>query len=78
VNNHKEVTKMRRGCIAVGAVRCDGCQRLLEHGERYVVIDSDEGKEQRFCTSCSLSRGYASYKAEKEGEVITFFPRDQS
>jgi hypothetical protein len=68
---------MRRGCIAVGELRCDGCQRFLEHGERYVVIvDDEEGKEERFCTSCSLSRGYASYKIEKEGEVITFFPKD--
>ena len=77
MNKRKEVTKMRRGCIAVGEVRCDGCQRLLEHGERYVVIDDEEeGKEQRFCISCSLSCGYASYKTEKEGEVISFFPKD--
>ena len=67
---------MRRGCIAVGEVRCDGCQRLLEHGERYVIIDDEEGKEQRFCINCSLSRGYASYKMEKEGQIITFFPED--
>jgi len=67
---------MRRGCIAVGEVRCEGCQRHLEHGERYVIIDDEQGKERRFCINCSLSCGYASYKVEKEGHVITFFPKE--
>lgn len=67
---------MRRGCITVGEVRCESCQRVLEYGERYVVLDDDEGKEHRFCLNCSLSGGYASYKTDKEGQVITFFPKD--
>lgn len=67
---------MRRGCIAVGEVRCEDCQRLLEYGERYLVVDDDEGKEHRFCLSCCLRRGDASYKMDKEGHVTTFFPKE--
>jgi hypothetical protein len=69
---------MRRGCIAVGEVRCEKCQRVLEYGERYVVVDDEGGKEERFCINCSLSAGYASYKMEKEGQVITFFPKPKT
>lgn len=66
---------MRRGCIAVGEVRCDGCQRFLEHGERYLLIEEKEGGTQRFCVDCCLSRGYADYKTEKGEQVLTFFPK---
>jgi nitrate reductase beta subunit len=65
---------MRRGCIAVGEVHCDGCRRSLEYGERYLVIDDEEGQGRRFCVDCCLSRGYASYRMEKGEKVITFFP----
>ena len=69
---------MRRGCIAVGEVRCDGCQRSLEYGERYLVIDDEEGNSQRFCVDCCLSRGYASHKTDRGESVITFSPRIES
>jgi len=63
---------MRRGCIAVGKVQCDGCGRLLEYGDRYLVMDNDEETKQCFCVDCCLSRGYASYKIEKGEKTITF------
>ena len=68
---------MRRGCIALGKVQCDVCHRFLDYGERYLMVDDKEGREQRLCVDCSLSQGYASYKTgkrEEEGEgVLTFF-----
>ena len=67
---------MRRGCIAIGKVQCDGCHKFLEHGERYLVINSEEGKKQRLCIDCCLGRGYALPQTEKGYQIITFFPRD--
>jgi len=63
---------MRCGCIALSKVQCDGCQNFLEYGERYLLIDSEEGTKQRFCVDCCLSRGYASYKIERGEKTITF------
>ncbi len=62
---------MRRGCIAIGEVKCDGCQRLIEYGQQYLVVE-ETGKKFRFCSDCSLAKGYASYKMEKGKRVITF------
>jgi hypothetical protein len=65
---------MRRGCIAIDEVQCDGCHRPIEYGGRYLVIGSEEGDQQRLCVDCCLSRGYASYRTEKGEQIITFFP----
>ncbi len=65
------------GCIAIGQMECDGCQRVIKYGERYLLTNGEEGKKQRLCVDCSLSRGYASYKTGKEEQTITFFPKDQ-
>ena len=64
---------MRRGCIAIGEIQCDGCHRIIKHPERYLAID-EEGVTSRFCVDCSLERGYARYKEEKGEKVLTFFP----
>jgi len=70
---------MRRGCIAIGEVRCDGCGRIIKHPERYLAIDEEEGveveegKTSRYCVECSLKKGYACYKEEKGERVLTFF-----
>ena len=66
---------MRRGCIAIGKIGCDGCHRPLNYGERYLVIDDEKGEKKRFCVDCCLSHGYASYKMEKGEETITFLPK---
>ena len=64
---------MRRGCIAIDEVRCDGCGRIVRHPERYLAIDEEE-KTSRYCVDCSLEKGYAQYKMEKGKQVLTFFP----
>ncbi|HEX75819.1 MAG TPA: hypothetical protein G4O12_04460 [Dehalococcoidia bacterium] len=65
---------MRRGCVVTGEVYCDGCHRLIEHGERYLLIEEKEGEELCFCIDCCLSKGYATYVKEKGEQVLTFFP----
>ncbi len=71
---------MRRGCIAVGDVRCDGCGRMIRHPERYLLMneeDSEEGKTLCYCVDCCLNKGYAHYKkVEKGKEVLTFFTEE--
>ena len=64
---------MRRGCIAVSEVQCDNCHRLLEHGERYLIIDGEDGQSKRFCVDCCLSQGYASHRMERGEKIIIFF-----
>jgi hypothetical protein len=69
---------MRRGCIAVGEVRCDGCGRPMKHPERYLAIEEEEGVEVeegvvfRYCVDCCLEKGYAHYRMEKGERVLTF------
>ncbi|MBA7640589.1 hypothetical protein ES703_48259 [subsurface metagenome] len=71
---------MRRGCISLGEVRCDGCQRIIPYPERYLAIEEkdgvadEEGERARYCVDCCLKKGYASYKIEKGETILTFFP----
>ena len=71
---------MRRGCISLGEVSCDGCQRVIPYPESYLVIDEEEGievekgKTVRYCVDCCLKKGYAHYKTEKGAQILTFFP----
>jgi hypothetical protein len=65
---------MNCGCVAAGDVNCNGCQRLLEQGERYLLRDGEKGGRLRFCVACSLAKGYAAYVMEKGERVLTFFP----
>lgn len=71
---------MRRGCIAIGDVRCDECGRTIKHPQRYLAIDEkdgvevDKGETHRYCVDCCLKKGYAQYKKIEKGEkVLTFF-----
>jgi hypothetical protein len=67
---------MRRGCIAIGKVECDGCHRLIKYGERYLLINGEGDEKQRLCIDCCLSRIYISYGTEKGKKVITFLPEE--
>ena len=64
---------MRRGCISLGEVKCDDCQRLIPYSERYLVIDEADGTTLRLCIDCCFKKGYARYKIEKGEQVLTFF-----
>ena len=71
---------MRRGCISLGEVQCDVCQRTIPYPERYLAVDENDGVEVekgntvRYCIQCALKKGYARYKEMKGEMVLTFFP----
>jgi hypothetical protein len=72
---------MRCGCIAIGEIKCDLCKRIIEHGERYLLIAEDgeaEDKNQRFCVDCSVKENYAVYVKEKGEQVLTFLAEQRS
>ena len=72
---------MRRGCISSGEIQCVECHRVIPHSERYLAVEEENGvevteggKTEFYCTRCALEKGYASYKDEKDGRILTFFP----
>ncbi len=67
---------MRRGCIAIGKVECDGCHRPLKYGERYLFIDGEGDEKQRLCVDCCLSHGYIACKTTKTEQIITFLSEE--
>lgn len=70
----REWGKMHRGCISLGNIQCDGCQRSIPCSERYLVTDEEEGVIARFCVDCCLNKDYAHYQQEKGERLLTFFP----
>ena len=70
---------MRRGCISLGEVKCDECQRIIPYPERYLAVEEkdgvedEEGTTHHYCVECSLEKKYAHYKEEKGERILTFF-----
>jgi hypothetical protein len=71
---------MRRGCISSGNIQCNDCQRIVPHSIRYLAVEEENGVEAieggttaYYCTECALKKGYAVYKDEKDGRILTFF-----
>jgi hypothetical protein len=67
---------MRRGCVAIGEIKCNNCKRLIEHGERYLLMAGDndtEESKQRICVDCCLKEKYAAYIKEKGEQILSFF-----
>jgi hypothetical protein len=63
---------MRRGCISLGQVKCDDCQSLIPHPERYLAIEKEDSTTERLCVDCALKKGYARNKMERGELVLTF------
>jgi len=36
---------MRRGCISLGEIKCDGCGRIVRSAERYLATTEESGAE---------------------------------
>lgn len=74
---------MRRGCISLGEVKCDICQRTVPYPERYLAVDEEDGVEAEkgntvhYCIQCALEKGYAHYKELKGDMILTFFPESE-
>ena len=72
---------MRQGCISLGHIQCDKCQRTIPHSERYLIIDEEDGvevengKKSCYCVECCQGKGYTEYREEKGEQVLTFFPK---
>jgi hypothetical protein len=64
---------MRRGCIAISEVVCNGCGRTIEHGERYLASEADSGITERLCQDCCFKKGFAGYQKERGQEYLTLF-----
>jgi hypothetical protein len=67
---------MRRGCIAIGKMNCDSCDRTINHGQRYLIIDGEGDEWQRLCLDCCESHGYVSYGTDKGRQIVTFLPKE--
>jgi hypothetical protein len=67
---------VRRGCIAVGNLECDGCGRPLKYGEHYLVIDEQGDEKDRLCIDCCMSRGHSIYRTKKGKQIVTFLPEE--
>lgn len=64
---------MRRGCIAIMEVTCDGCKRTIRYGERYLADDGQAGGIVRLCFDCCAKKGMVAYKRERGQEIMTLF-----
>ena len=75
---------MRRGCISLGEIQCDECHRIIQHSERYLAIEEEDGAEAeqggkaaQYCVECAVNKGYAYYKEDKDEKILTFFPKPE-
>jgi len=74
---------MRRGCMSLGEVKCNICQRTIPYPERYLAVDekdgveADDGATVHYCVKCALEKGYAHYRETKGEMVLTFFPESE-
>jgi len=48
---------MRRGCISLGNIKCEECQRLIKYPERYMYLEESDGKSVTLCLDCCESKG---------------------
>lgn len=48
---------MRRGCISLGNIKCDGCEHHILYPERYLAIENSDGTSQYLCTNCCFEKG---------------------
>ena len=70
---------MRRGCISLGQTECNECHHIIQHAERFLAIDEEDGVEVQggktvhYCVECALKKGYAQYKEDKGERVLSFF-----
>ena len=73
-------TKVRRGCISQGNIKCDDCGAIVPYAGRYLTVEEKDGEEtaeggetKNYCVKCCLEKKYAEYRTEKGEEILTFF-----
>lgn len=63
---------MRRGCISLGNIKCDICQRNILYLERYLSLEESRGKNQNLCMNCCQERGLLKAESEKSDAETIF------
>ena len=62
---------MRRGCIAVGLINCNNCGKIIDQGDRYLILEEDTEPKQRICLDCCEKLHYGRYEIEKGERIFT-------
>ena len=63
---------MRRGCISLGNIKCDGCHRNIPYPERYLYLEEKRNKNQTLCMDRCQAKGLVKAGSEKEDAEVLF------
>ncbi len=63
---------MRRGCISLGNIKCDKCQRPIPYPERYLNLEEAKGKNLSLCMDCCRAKGMVKPESDKEDAESIF------
>jgi nitrate reductase beta subunit len=72
---------MRRGCISLGEIKCDLCEKVIPNAKRYMAeeeVESGKSRTLRYCMDCCIKKGYAEYREEKGEKILTVFPEKEA
>lgn len=67
---------MRRGCISLGDISCDGCHCTIRYLERYLVSEESADVVSRLCLDCASAKGSVRERDDKGERIISFFPEE--
>ena len=63
---------MRRGCISLGTIKCDNCERLIPYPNRYMLMENKNGDSVHLCATCCLDQGLGKYAPKKDSSEVEF------
>jgi hypothetical protein len=63
---------VRRGCISLGNIKCDQCQRTILYPERYLFTDDAKDKYHTLCMDCCQKDNMVKPGSAKEDADILF------
>ena len=63
---------MRRGCISLGNIKCDNCNRSIPYPERYLSLEETKGKNTTLCMDCCQEKGMVKLESDKAGADMIF------
>jgi|APFre7841882590_1041340.scaffolds.fasta_scaffold106804_2 hypothetical protein len=61
------------GLIATGEVKCDGCEKIMRHPDRYAYISEEGQPPLRLCEKCSDARGHMRKRKDEKGRESASF-----
>jgi sulfur relay (sulfurtransferase) complex TusBCD TusD component (DsrE family) len=63
---------MRRGCISLGNIKCDICQRTILYPERYLSLEESKSNTMTICISCCAEKGLVKSESAKDNTESVF------